>query len=67
METDDNELLSLQKAISGHEQAEAALTDLKSCLPADIYASMQARIAQNLVDLHAEAARLQGERAKQGE
>lgn len=58
MESQDNNGLSLQKAINSHEQAEAGLTDAKESLPADLYATMMGRIEQNLQDLHAQAERM---------
>lgn len=63
MEPQDNKLLSLQKAISGHEQAEAGLADVMKCFPAGSYATMLDRIVQNLADLHEEVTRLQNDRA----
>lgn len=57
VEPQDNKLLSLQKAISSHEQAAAGLADVRDCLAADLYSAMVARLEQNIVDLHAEAAR----------
>jgi hypothetical protein len=57
MEPQDNKQLALQKAISSHEQAAAGLTDLMGGLSDDRYASMLARIEQNLTELHAEVAR----------
>lgn len=62
MEPQDNKLLALQKAISGHEQAEAGLADVASCFPPDLHATMLARIVENLADLHAEVSRLQVDR-----
>lgn len=67
MEPQDNKLLSLQKAISGHEQAEAGLADVVNCFPADLHATMLARIVENLADLHAEVSRLQVDRAEHPE
>jgi hypothetical protein len=56
MEPQENKQLALQKAISSHEQAEAALADLMSGLSEERYAAMLARIRQNIADLQAEAA-----------
>lgn len=58
MEPQDNRKLTLQKAISSHEQAAAGLADAMECLSEHLYETMLARIQQNIVDLHAEAARL---------
>jgi hypothetical protein len=52
MEPQDNKQLTLQKAISAHEQAAAALTDLMSGAPGARYAAMLARLEENLADLH---------------
>lgn len=57
MEPQDNKQLALQKAISAHEQAAASLADLTTGQPAERYATMVARIQQNLADLKADAAR----------
>jgi hypothetical protein len=51
LETNDNKQLALLKAISSHEQAAAALTDLLDGLPRDTYAAMLRRIEQNITDL----------------
>jgi hypothetical protein len=51
LETNDNKQLALLKAISSHEQAAAALTDLLDGLPMDTYAAMLRRIEQNITDL----------------
>ena len=56
MEPHDNKQLALQKAISSHEQAAAALADLMAGSPGGRVEAMVARINQNLADLHAEAA-----------
>jgi hypothetical protein len=53
MEPHDNLKLALQKAISSHEQAVAGLTDLEEHLPADLHATLLARITANLKELHA--------------
>jgi hypothetical protein len=55
MEPQDNKQLTLQKAISAHEQAAAALTDLMSNAPGARYAAMLARLEENLADLRANA------------
>jgi hypothetical protein len=59
MEPHDNKMLSLQKAISSHEQAAAGLADVIECFSAQLYETMLARIRQNIEDLHAEVARSQ--------
>jgi hypothetical protein len=51
MEPHDNKKLALQKAISAHEQAGAALTDLMGELPEQRYVSMIARIDENIAIL----------------
>jgi hypothetical protein len=51
VEPNDNKQLGLQKAISAHEQAEAALTDLTTDLSANTYSEMMGRIQQNIKDL----------------
>jgi hypothetical protein len=51
VEPHDNKQLTLQKAISAHEQAEAALTDLTTDLSATSYAEMMSRIQQNIKEL----------------
>lgn len=56
MEPQDNKQLALQKAISSHEQAAAALSDLMSVLAGEKYEAMLSRIKQNITELHAEAA-----------
>lgn len=56
MEPNDNRQLSLRKAISSHEQAAAALTDLMEGLSAETYRAMLERIEQNIADLHRVAA-----------
>jgi hypothetical protein len=55
LEPQDNEQLALRKAISAHEQAEAALNDLTKGGSSPRYAAMLERIAQNLADLRAGA------------
>jgi hypothetical protein len=54
MEPHENKQLALQKAISAHDQAGAALTDLMGELPQERYVAMVARIDQNLADLRAQ-------------
>lgn len=56
MEPNDNRQLSLSKAISSHEQAAAALTDLMEGLSGETYRVMLERIEQNIADLHRVAA-----------
>jgi hypothetical protein len=51
LEPSDNKQLALLKAISSHEQAAAALTDLTDGMPAEIYAAMLGRIEENITDL----------------
>jgi hypothetical protein len=55
MEPHDNKQLALQKAISAHDQAGSALTDLMGELPEDRYVEMIARIDQNIADLREQA------------
>jgi hypothetical protein len=56
MEPQDNKQLALQKAISSHEQAEAALADLIQDGSDPVHSPMLERIRQNLADLRANAA-----------
>ena len=51
MEPQDNKQLALMKAISSHEQAAAALTDLMDGLSGETYTAMLQRIEQNVADL----------------
>ena len=51
MEPHDNKQLGLLKAISSHEQAVAALTDLMDGPAREVYRTMLERIEQNIVDL----------------
>ena len=51
MEPHDNKQLALQKAISSHEQAAAALTDLMEGLAPEAYRAMLGRIEQNISEL----------------
>jgi len=52
MEPQDNKKLALQKAVSAHEQAEAALADLADDAR---YAGLIARVRANLAELRAES------------
>ena len=52
MEPQENKKIALQKAISTHEQAEAALADLADDAR---YAEMIARVRANLADLRGES------------
>jgi hypothetical protein len=51
MEPQENKQLALQKAISAHEQAGSALTDLMGALPEERYVAMTARIDENIAAL----------------
>ncbi|HUE96178.1 MAG TPA: hypothetical protein VMN39_05940 [Longimicrobiaceae bacterium] len=51
MEPQDNKRLALQKAISAHDQAGSALTDLMGELPQERYMAMIARIDENIAAL----------------
>jgi hypothetical protein len=55
MEPQDNTQIALQKAISSHEQAAAALTDLMHIVPEERYRGMLSRIEQNIAELQAAA------------
>ena len=55
MEPQDNKQLALRKAISAHEEAEAALADLVKGRSEPRYADMLERIRRNVSDLRAEA------------
>lgn len=55
MEPQDNKQLALRKAISAHEQAEAALNDLSRGGAEPRYGVMLERIAANLAELRAGA------------
>lgn len=57
MEPQENKQIALQKAVSAHEQAIAALTDLMAGQSDERYSAMLARVEQNLKDLQATAAR----------
>ena len=56
MEPQENLKLALGKAVSAHEQAEAALNDLMKDGPNPRYEAMAERIRQNLEELRADAA-----------
>lgn len=56
MEPQDNKKLALGKAVSAHEQAEAALNDLMKDGPDPRYEALAQRIRQNLEELRAAAA-----------
>lgn len=56
MDPQDNKQLALRKAISAHEQAAAALTDLMTGPSEARLTEMLARLKQNLADLQVEAA-----------
>lgn len=56
MEPQDNKRIALQKAISAHEQAGAALADLATAFDPAKHAVLAERVARNLADLQAEAA-----------
>jgi hypothetical protein len=56
MEPQDNRKLALGKAVSAHEQAEAALHDLTKDAPDPRIEVMAERIRQNLEELRADAA-----------
>jgi hypothetical protein len=51
MEPHENKQLALQKAISAHDQAGAALSDLMGDLPEETYVAMLERIDRNIADL----------------
>jgi hypothetical protein len=55
MEPQDNKLLALRKAISAHEQAEAALGDLMKDGPDPRYNGMLERLRQNVEELRGES------------
>lgn len=61
MELQENKQLALQKAISAHEQAAAALADLAHTLAESKSAALAQRIEQNLKELHEEAAEAEPE------
>ncbi len=56
MEPQNNKKITLQKAISAHELAAASLADLNTDGSEPRYATMLARLQQNLAELQADAA-----------
>ena len=60
MEPHENKKIDLQKAVSAHEQAEAAMVDLINVSPDPKFTQMLERIQQNLEVLRAEAATTEG-------
>lgn len=56
MEPQDNKKLALQKAISSHEQAEAAVGDLLKDGDDPMYQGLLARIQENIAQLRADLA-----------
>lgn len=56
MEPQDNKKLALGKAVTAHEQAEAALNDVMKDTADPRYAAMIERIRQNVEELRADAA-----------
>lgn len=56
MEPHDNKKIDLQKAISAHEQVEAALADLINVSSDPKFPRMLERIQANLADLRSDAA-----------
>jgi hypothetical protein len=57
VEPHENKRIDLQKAISAHDQAEAALADLMNISPDPRFPQMLERIRANLEELRAEAAK----------
>ena len=55
MEPQDNKQLALRKAISAHQEAEAALTDLVKDHTDARYSDMLERIRRNVSELQAES------------
>ena len=55
MEPQDNKQLALRKAISAHQEAEAALTDLVKDRTDARYLDMLERIRRNVSELQAES------------
>jgi hypothetical protein len=55
MEAQENKQLALQKAISSHEQAEAAIADLLKDGDDPTYSALLQRIQANIADLRAHA------------
>jgi hypothetical protein len=56
MEPQENMQLGLQKALSAHEQAAAALNDIVGVLSRERYQAMIARIEKNIEELQADVA-----------
>jgi len=56
MEPQNNKKITLQKAVSAHEQAAASLADLNTDGTDPRYTAMLERLQQNLAELQAEAA-----------
>lgn len=56
MEPQENKKINLQKAVSAHEQAEAAMADLIENTPGAGFEAMLARVQQNLAELRAQGA-----------
>jgi hypothetical protein len=56
MEPQDNKKIALGKAVSAHEQAEAALNDLMKDGADPRYAAMVQRVQQNIEELRGESA-----------
>jgi hypothetical protein len=56
MEPQENMQLGLQKALSAHEQAAAALNDIVGVLSRERYQAMIARIERNIEELQADVA-----------
>jgi DUF1680 family protein len=56
MEPQDNKKLDLHKAVSAHEQAEAALADVINVSGDPRYVQMMERIQANLEQLRSDAA-----------
>lgn len=56
MEPHDNKKIDLQKAVSAHEQVEAALADLVNVSSDPKFARMLERIQANLEELRMDAA-----------
>jgi len=56
VEPQQNKKVDLQKAVSAHEQAEAAIADLMNVSSDPAYAEMLDRLRKNLEVLRAEAA-----------
>ena len=56
MEPHENKKIDLQKAVSAHEQAEAALADLINVSPEPRFERMLERLQANLQELRMDAA-----------